>query len=58
MVEKNEDVVRFYMKILMAARSHGFTLVCFKSRRKERRLEVVRVYHLIYFQLGYLGLEE
>ena len=57
-VEKNKDAVRFYMKVLMAARNRGFTLVCCKSRRKERRKEVVIEYHLIHIQLGTLGLKE
>ena len=56
--EKNEDVVRFCMKVLMVAWSKGFTLVYWESRREKRRKEVVTVYHLIYFQLGSLGLEE
>ena len=33
-MEKNEDAVRFYMKVLMAAWNKGFTLVCSKSRKK------------------------
>ena len=54
MVEKNEDVVRFYMKFLIP----GFTLVCYKPRWKKRRKELFIEYHLIHIQLGTHGLEE
>ena len=33
---EDENAVRFYMKVLMTAWNKGFTLVCCKSRWKER----------------------
>ena len=37
MVEKNEDVVRFCIKVLMKHEVKGFTLVCCEPRSKDRR---------------------